>query len=207
MVAHSTILEEEEITPAPLPQDPVGTTAQIHHNLGSPTLVEIEEEVEEEINTPSPQTLMKVVDRSVQRITSLSLFSPDTSSDEEEDMEIPAGQEIVIPSGFFTSPDSSPKSPQLPGSPQLPRFRVRRHQNTQRKLTDWHLEVEKKWVILGDSNLSRFPDFLNQDLQIDCYPGSNFQHAQAMLEKLEPPGDLLVEKVVLAFGTPKTLKI
>lgn len=53
---------------------------------------------------------------------------------------------------------------------------------------------------MGDSNLSRFPDFTIPDLQIESFPGGHFRHAQALLEKLDTPENLVVEKVVLAFG-------
>lgn len=38
-------------------------------------------------------------------------------------------------------------------------------------------------------------------------PGSHFRHAQVMLERLQPPEDLLVEEVVLAFGNSRTNKL
>ncbi|KAL3965733.1 hypothetical protein ACER0C_031832 [Sarotherodon galilaeus] len=85
-------------------------------------------------------------------------------------------------------------------SPEPPRFRVKHHPNTQRKLTDWSLEVEKKWLIMGDSNVCRFPDFLNSNLQVDSFPGAHFRHAQALMEKTTPPPDLVVEKIILSFG-------
>ncbi len=85
-------------------------------------------------------------------------------------------------------------------SPEPQRFQVRRHINTQRKLTDWNLAVHKKWIIIGDSNLSRIPDFFNKDLQIESFPGGHFRHGQALMEKTCPPSDLIVEKVVLSFG-------
>lgn len=85
-------------------------------------------------------------------------------------------------------------------SPEPPRFRVKHHPNTQRKLTEWSLEVEKKWLIMGDSNVCRFPDFLNSNLQVDGFPGAHFRHAQALMEKTIPPPDLVVEKIVLSFG-------
>lgn len=79
--------------------------------------------------------------------------------------------------------------------------RVTQHIHTERKMIDWDLWVEKKWVILGDSNLSRFPGFSNPDLQIESYPGANFRHAQALIMKakcrIRPEK---VQKVVLAFG-------
>lgn len=85
-------------------------------------------------------------------------------------------------------------------SPEPLRFRVRHHPNTQRKLTDWSLEVEQKWLIMGDSNVCRFPDFLNSNLQVDGFPGAHFRHAQALMEKTRPPPDLVVEKIILSFG-------
>lgn len=85
-------------------------------------------------------------------------------------------------------------------SPEPPRFRVKHHPNTQRKLTDWSLEVEKKWLIMGDSNVCRFPDFLTSNLQVDSFPGAHFRHAQALMEKTTPPPDLVVEKIILSFG-------
>jgi len=80
------------------------------------------------------------------------------------------------------------------------RYRVRRHPNSQRKLTDWYLEAERKWLIIGDSNLCNFPEFFNKDLQIDSFPGAHFRHAQALMEKTEPHQDLVVEKIILSFG-------
>lgn len=84
--------------------------------------------------------------------------------------------------------------------PEPQRFKVRRHINTQRKLTDWNLQVQKKFLIIGDSNLATIPDFFNKNLQVESFPGSHFRHAQALMEKTVPPQDLVVEKVVLSFG-------
>lgn len=80
------------------------------------------------------------------------------------------------------------------------KYKPRRHMNTQRKLTDWNLVIEKKWVLMGDSNLSRLPVHSCEDLQIDSFPGGHFRHAQALIEKACPPRDVTVEKIVLAFG-------
>ena len=85
-------------------------------------------------------------------------------------------------------------------SPQPQRFRANRHPNTQRKLTDWDLVVHKKWVFMGDSNLSNLPEFFNKDLQVESFPGAHFRHGQALLEKTVPPNDVEVEKLVLSFG-------
>lgn len=83
-------------------------------------------------------------------------------------------------------------------TPQLKMCRVTRHINTDRKMIDWNLSVRKKWLIVGDSNLSRFPGYFIPDLQIESYPGANFRHAQALMAKSVSFGP--VEKVVLAFG-------
>lgn len=79
-------------------------------------------------------------------------------------------------------------------------FQVARHQNTQRKLIDWHLVIKRKWLIMGDSNLSSFPEFTHKSLQIESFPGAHFRHAQALIEKAMLPTDLTVEKIVLSFG-------
>lgn len=84
--------------------------------------------------------------------------------------------------------------------PEPPRFSVTRHPNTQRKLMDWNLRATKKWLIIGDANLSSFPKFFNKDLQVECYPGGHFRHGQALMEKTSPSLTVVVEKVVLAFG-------
>lgn len=80
------------------------------------------------------------------------------------------------------------------------KYQPRRHMITQRKLTDWNLVIEKKWVLMGDSNLSRLPVHSCEDLQIDAFPGGHFRHAQALIEKACPPREVMVEKIVLAFG-------
>lgn len=76
--------------------------------------------------------------------------------------------------------------------------KVTRHINTDRKMVDWTLSVNKKWLVVGDSNLARIPPFTIRDLQIDSYPGGNFRHAQAFISTAT--SQVTVEKVVLAFG-------
>lgn len=76
--------------------------------------------------------------------------------------------------------------------------RVTNHGTSKRKMIDWKLHTNKKWVIMGDSNLRRFPQYSIPDLQIDSYPGATFRHATALISKTTPNKD--VEKIVLAFG-------
>ena len=107
---------------------------------------------------------------------------------------------LPVPQGD-TSPENSEVEDlllDLTPSPEPPTFMVTRHMSTDRKLMDWELTVSKKWLILGDSNLSRIPPFSNPDLQIESYPGANFRHAQAIIAKATCK--TVVEKVILAFG-------
>lgn len=77
-------------------------------------------------------------------------------------------------------------------------YRPIRHINTTRKMVDWSFSVRKKWVILGDSNLSRIPAYDIPDLQMDSFPGGTFLHAEKLIRKATI--SVTVEKLVLAFG-------
>lgn len=114
---------------------------------------------------------------------------------------------LVHQSGLSTPPDvsgtdwASPTDQELLTSvlsPSPNRIRVRTHIRTNRKMIDWTLSAEKKWLILGDSNLRRIPPYNNPNLQIDSYPGANFRHAMAIMLKATQISQ--VEKLVLAFG-------
>ena len=73
-----------------------------------------------------------------------------------------------------------------------------RHINTGKKMSDWSLTLNKKYVIIGDSNVSRLPTYNCPDLQVDSFPGAKLQHAANLIEKatieVEP------EKIILSFG-------
>ncbi|GAA6073385.1 uncharacterized protein LOC124382477 [Tachysurus ichikawai] len=73
-----------------------------------------------------------------------------------------------------------------------------RHINSSRKMIDWKLTVRRKWLVVGDSNLSRIPSFKNPDLQIESYPGATFRHMEAVINKNTPSND--VEHVILSLG-------
>ena len=79
-------------------------------------------------------------------------------------------------------------------------FRVKRHRATLNKMVDWHLEVNEKWLILGDSNLSRCPASTHQHFQMESYPGANFRHAESFIRRARVRPGLVVERVVLSFG-------
>ena len=101
---------------------------------------------------------------------------------------LPAGTSLQ-----FTT-DSTPTAADKP----IPTCKPIRHINTNRKMVDWSLSVRKKWVIIGDSNLSRMPSYEIPDLQIDSFPGATFLHAETLIKKATVSAK--VEKIVLAFG-------
>lgn len=94
--------------------------------------------------------------------------------------------------------DSQPFLASTPLSPTKSTRRPTRHLNTARKMQDWSLSVGKKWLILGDSNVARFPPFNVPDLQVDSYPGATFRHAEAILTKATC--STTVERIILSFG-------
>lgn len=116
----------------------------------------------------------------------------------------------TAPLGPTVSVDSQPESPilvlgtppqQQPVQPTAgctPTRRPTRHLNTSSKLKDWSLCIRKKHVIIGDSNLSRFPPFQNPDLQVDSYPGATFRHAESILHRTV--ATTAVETIILSFG-------
>ncbi|KAM7372694.1 hypothetical protein PAMP_022852 [Pampus punctatissimus] len=108
----------------------------------------------------------------------------------EEEMEEAAEDEEDV---FVDSPDRFIQ-------PEPQRYRPYRHPVTQRKMTDWCLQVKKKCLIIGDSNVCKMPEHFNKDVQMDSFPGAHFRHAQALMEKTVPPQDLVVEKIILSFG-------
>lgn len=122
----------------------------------------------------------------------LPVFS--TSMEQSSQAEPDAQQSHVM--GAVSPSQGSPNLQASTPKPQI--CRVTRHVRTERKMIDWGLSVRKKWLILGDSNLARFPGYSIPDLQVDSYPGANFRHAQALMAK--STSQVVVEKLVLAFG-------
>lgn len=100
---------------------------------------------------------------------------------------------------FSLTPLQLPESPVSPlQQPEHSVTRPSRHSNTRRKLQDWNLTVTQKWLIMGDSNLSRITEIRRPNLQIDAFPGATFRHAAAILEKAVVTTK--VEMVILSFG-------
>lgn len=73
-----------------------------------------------------------------------------------------------------------------------------RHINTNRKISDWSLEVTKPILFIGDSNLSRIPHYSDDSVQVDSFPGANFMHIAKVLQKLDPNPN--TQKVILSLG-------
>lgn len=56
----------------------------------------------------------------------------------------------------------------------------------------------EKCIIIGDSNIDRFPPYHATGLQVDGFPGANLGHAEDILE--HSTTRVRVEKIILAFG-------
>ena len=96
----------------------------------------------------------------------------------------------------ISTSDPDRASAAVPGSPH--HIEPNRHPRTYRKLQDWSLEVRRKTLIIGDSNLSRIPPFTNTHTQVDSFPGATFHHITAIIKKL--PIQHTVTQVILSVG-------
>ena len=106
---------------------------------------------------------------------------------------------LVVPARVCLTFDPPPDDvPLLLAIPDTPTRRPTRHANTTRKHTEWSLQAREIHLILGDSNLSRFPPFVRPGLQVESFPGATFAHAASVLGKTAVSPHVL--KVVLAFG-------
>lgn len=94
--------------------------------------------------------------------------------------------------------ESSQSPPPAPTSPAKHPNLPTRHPNTQKKLQEWSLDIRKSSLIIGDSNVSTFPSFSSEDVQIDSFPGAKWCHAQALLQKAVSSAE--VEIIILSFG-------
>lgn len=101
-----------------------------------------------------------------------------------------------------TTQDNIPPNPTALPSPK----RVTTHPRTAKKVRLWDLKICQSTLIIGDSNVGRIGTFHNQDVQIDCYPGANFLHAEALL--LKAKAHCQVNNIVLSFGmNSRTAKV
>ena len=72
------------------------------------------------------------------------------------------------------------------------------HQHTTNKQGVWRLQVEKRSLMIGDSNLAKITGCEEEDVQIDSFPGGSFHHVESILSDVSVNHD--VKNVVLSFG-------
>lgn len=82
--------------------------------------------------------------------------------------------------------------------PLSPTTRPFKHISTDRKLKHWLLQIKQTRLIIGDSNVSKFPPTSIPDLQIDSFPGATFRHIHGILQKLDPQPE--VQTVIFSVG-------
>lgn len=164
---------------------------------------------EREESSPNPETPEKCNRRSIYEDLEDLFGSPPMRDTVEGPSVAPKGVQVSSKQGT-TGPrqevvqvqihreDIVQQSLEVPSPPRQQLQRVTRHINSERKMIDWGLSVRKKWLIIGDSNLSRMPTYDIPDLQIDSYPGASFRHAEALMKK--STSVVTVEKVILSFG-------
>lgn len=74
-----------------------------------------------------------------------------------------------------------------------------RQEHGNHKLENWYLRPRRPILKLGDSNLAKLPRMGDDRIQIMCYPGARWLHAQQILRNKTPTTDW-VTKVILSFG-------
>lgn len=103
--------------------------------------------------------------------------------------------------GLQSEPGTMTQTSSSQSSVTTPSVTVRRptsHVNTLYKVKNWSHTVRHKWLILGDSNVSRFPPYNIPQLQIDSFRGTTFMHLKGVLDKLER--DPKVKILILSLG-------
>ncbi|TNN87984.1 hypothetical protein EYF80_001948 [Liparis tanakae] len=93
-------------------------------------------------------------------------------------------------------PPEAARPPAPPGS--LGRREPYRHLKTHFKQKYWSLEVGKRTLFLGDSNLSSIPPFTHPDIQVDSFPGAGFGHLTELLIRQDPHPHTL--QLILSLG-------
>lgn len=78
------------------------------------------------------------------------------------------------------------------------RVRLTKHITTDRKKTEWELNIVGKHIVIGDSNVSKFSPPLIPEAQIDSFPGATFRHIHGILEKIDPNPE--VQIVIYSLG-------
>lgn len=178
-------------------------------------------EVEQDLGNPRKTTLPEIIDSDLEHEL-IELFD---SQEEEMDMGENTVQIKPKPKDGEDSkkPMSAPKPPiatplpqrlnrRLWGTPKKTGdqrtetlttdkgkglFTVHDHHDD--KIKNWTLTPERQIMIIGDSNMRRLPEILDDRVQVDCYPGANISHATHLF-KYKTPTTETVSMVILSFG-------
>ncbi|XP_032423505.1 uncharacterized protein LOC116723065 [Xiphophorus hellerii] len=73
-----------------------------------------------------------------------------------------------------------------------------RQVGTLNKARHWSLDLNNKYIILGDSNVARFPALNNPDLQVVSFPGAKWRHLTHLF--MRAPVMSQVERMILSLG-------
>ena len=88
---------------------------------------------------------------------------------------------------------------ELLGNEPPPVFKPTLHPHTVNKMLDWRLTISKPILMVGDSNLSRFPYYFHKNIQVDSFPGASFVHGQALLDRAVI-NCKNIEKIIISLG-------
>lgn len=136
-------------------------------------------------------------------------YSPDDPYDSEDyesdESDNASDSQDAEEADHADAPDDSPllitdssDSPLLALQSSSPKGKVNTHPITNHKMIDWTLTIHKKILLIGDSNVSKIPQFNIDNLQIECYPEANFRHISEVLKK--SVSQTKVETVILSIG-------
>lgn len=180
-VIHS---EQSQITPPPVQPQPLSPLANTTSNVAVDVSFEI-------LNTSMSQGSGP--------LTPPAPTIPPPALEREREHEMMKGttEDIIIPEKTLSELSLSLPLEEATNSSPLG-YRPTRHPNTSRKYTGWSITITKPIVFIGDSNLSRIPNFTHPDIQIDSYPGAKFIHIDKILQKLDP--DPHTQKLIISAG-------
>ena len=117
-------------------------------------------------------------------------------SDQGSDSEEPLEEERDNTDPDMVAPVENSENSGL--SEDIPLRWPRRHSTVYQKKLCWELQPHDKYIMMGDSNLDRIQGFKKRDLQIESYPGANFQHIESILKKCKPT--TTAKEVVISVG-------
>ena len=142
--------------------------------------IEVEEELELLDVTPTHKNTPKTYKRTTVDTQSTPILQPTQSNNTE-------------------TPQLTPLLGLQTSTPTPKTYKATRHINTPSRNKEWRISIWKKWLFIGDSNVSRFPEHQFQDLQIDSFPGTTFRNAVKIITESKEQNQS-VEKIVLSFG-------